>query len=973
MKKRIMAAVLAVALTLSMFIYASAEQVTSTENGFVDISFSNGYHGFCIDRYLTGAYANDSFTVADDTSAATSNADNSDISQQLKILFTMFFTDFFVSDGNGGYVMDSDKADSDVAMAIYHFTGEQNYIWGTNKEYVNAVKAYTGPEIPDDGYTLTLENGDVITFHFAVMEPKNEGQQSFFAYKIEVNQEPAHSHEYGKEWESDGENHWHECECGDKKDVAPHDPTTADCKNPSVCEECKKQLSGTDSDNHTGETEVRNAKPATEFEDGYTGDIYCKDCDELLEKGETIPATHKHSYGTKWESDGTNHWHECACGEKKDVASHNGTTADCKNPSVCEECKKQLSGTDSDNHTGETEIKNAKPAKEFEAGYTGDTYCADCDELLEKGETIPATHKHSYGTKWESDGTNHWHECTCGDKKDIAPHDATTADCKNPSVCEECKKQLSGTDSDNHTGETEIKNAKPAKEFEAGYTGDTYCADCDELLEKGETIPATHKHSYGTNWESDGTNHWHECSCGDKKDTASHNGTTADCKNPSVCEECKKQLSGTNPNKHTGNTEIKNAKPATEFEDGYTGDIYCKDCDELLEKGNTIPATHEHSHSTKWESDGEKHWHECECGDKKDLTAHDGTTADCKNPSVCEECKKQLSGTNPNKHTGKTELKNAKPATEFENGYTGDTYCVDCGVLLQSGETIPATHKHSYSTEWKSDGTNHWHECSCGDKKDTAPHDGTTADCKTPSVCEDCGKQLSGTNPDKHTGKTEIKNEKPATEFEDGYTGDIYCADCDVLIEMGKVIEAGHVHEFGSNLVSNSSSHWLECSCGAKQNITVHTFVSGVCTECGEPKISTIIPGIGSGSDTTTTTTPNTNNTTTTKPASGSGSSNSGSGSSSSIGSGIGSFIESIFGTTSKQETTTAKPETENNTTANNNSSTNKPADSEGDASTYPDIPDTGAGENGAIAFAILMAALGIMAVTVSRKKRYTA
>ena len=34
----------------------------------------------------------------------------------------------------------------------------------------------------------------------------------------------------------------------------------------------------------------------------------------------------------------------------------------------------------------------------------------------------------------------------------------------------------------------------------------------------------------------------------------------------------------------------------------------------------------------------------------------------------------------------------------------------------------PPSHTHSYGTEWKYDGTNHWHECACGDKADTAAH-----------------------------------------------------------------------------------------------------------------------------------------------------------------------------------------------------------------------------------------------------------
>ncbi|MBQ3584741.1 MAG: hypothetical protein IJA27_08510 [Lachnospiraceae bacterium] len=46
-----------------------------------------------------------------------------------------------------------------------------------------------------------------------------------------------------------------------------------------------------DSSNHTGETEIRDAKNATEIEDGYTGDTYCKDCGAKISAGTVIPAT----------------------------------------------------------------------------------------------------------------------------------------------------------------------------------------------------------------------------------------------------------------------------------------------------------------------------------------------------------------------------------------------------------------------------------------------------------------------------------------------------------------------------------------------------------------------------------------------------------------------------------------------------------------------------------------------------------
>ena len=35
---------------------------------------------------------------------------------------------------------------------------------------------------------------------------------------------PGHTHNYGIEWKSDKDNHWHECSCGDKADVATHTP-----------------------------------------------------------------------------------------------------------------------------------------------------------------------------------------------------------------------------------------------------------------------------------------------------------------------------------------------------------------------------------------------------------------------------------------------------------------------------------------------------------------------------------------------------------------------------------------------------------------------------------------------------------------------------------------------------------------------------------------------------------------------------
>lgn len=43
---------------------------------------------------------------------------------------------------------------------------------------------------------------------------------------------------------------------------------------------------------------------------------------------------HTHKFGTDWKSDATNHWHECECGEKSDVAAHIDGNGDYK----CDAC-----------------------------------------------------------------------------------------------------------------------------------------------------------------------------------------------------------------------------------------------------------------------------------------------------------------------------------------------------------------------------------------------------------------------------------------------------------------------------------------------------------------------------------------------------------------------------------------------------------------------------------------------------------
>ena len=111
-----------------------------------------------------------------------------------------------------------------------------------------------------------------------------------------------------------------------------------------------------------------------------------------------------------------------------------------------------------------------------------------------------------------------------------------------------------------------------------------------------------------------------------------------------------------------------------------------------------------------------------------------------------------------------TEIRNQREATCKEEGYTGDTYCKDCGEKLAAGTTI--------------------------EKK---PHKvGTPATCVSKAVCSVCSKTFGEVDATNHVHTT-VKNRKEATCTQTGYEGDTYCTDCNKLLSTGKELAAlGH-------------------------------------------------------------------------------------------------------------------------------------------------------------------------------------
>ena len=477
--------------------------------------------------------------------------------------------------------------------------------------------------------------------------------------------------------------------------------SAATCQSPAVyyksCLVCDEKSSETfeygekDFSNHIGNTYLVGQKEATCYAEGYTGDTYCSTCNHEIERGTSI-AKNAHNPASVWTTDETDHWKECqtvGCGNIIDKAHHSGGEATCVNKAICEVCKIEYGDVDATNHK-HTEVRGAKDATCCEKGYTGDTYCTDCNALISSGAEIPATGNHTDADgKWESDGENHWHTCYFGTKFDVTAHTGGEATCVNKAICEVCKIEYGDVDATNHKN-TEIRGATDPTCCEAGYTGDKWCTDCNTKIESGSEISSTGNHTdVDGKWESDGTNHWHTCYFGTKFDITAHNGGEATCKSPAECSECGHSYGPLDANNHKGTTYLKNQKEATCFEEGYTGDTYCSDCNEKIADGQSI-AKNAHNPASVWTTNEHDHWKECQtvgCGNVIDKAAHSGGEATCVSKAVCEVCKAQYGDVDATNHKH-TEIRDAKPATEQEKGYTGDTWCIDCNKKIATGSEI---------------------------------------------------------------------------------------------------------------------------------------------------------------------------------------------------------------------------------------------------------------------------------------------
>ena len=231
-------------------------------------------------------------------------------------------------------------------------------------------------------------------------------------------------HAWASDWSKDTDNHWKECSrCHEKKDEAAHD-----YGSDNICDTCGYDKTVP----HTHNLTLVPAKAPTCTEKGNTAYYTCDGCDkwfedatgasEITDKTSVILAATGHS-ASDWKSDNTDHWKECT------VVG----------------CGVIIEGSKAAHTAGEWIIDT--PATATTDG-SKHKECTVCKRVLETG-TIPAIgsgeHTHNYSSDWKSDSINHWKECSCGDKADVAAHsfkwvvDKEATATKKGSKHEECK------------------------------------------------------------------------------------------------------------------------------------------------------------------------------------------------------------------------------------------------------------------------------------------------------------------------------------------------------------------------------------------------------------------------------------------------------------------------------------------------------------------------------------------------------
>lgn len=261
------------------------------------------------------------------------------------------------------------------------------------------------------------------------------------------------------------EYHAQECsKCGDLKNTGNHSGGEAYCSGKAVCDVCGFEYGAVDPDNHIHTEKQITVMPTLE-QDGLCN-IYCTDCEKIVAENVKI------SYDEVCE-------HELVKVEEVPAKCESCTDAEgVKKHYKCSICGALFSDADGKEPISDESTLTIEPLKHYIAEISG--------------EQIPNVKVQ----EWAYDEVGHWRVCKhCGYRYTDTYSTHTILGnaeptCCSGSTCVTCGYDDGQRDPDNHSGGTEIVGAVEPVGDEPGYTGDTKCLGCGEIIEQGRTYYA---------------------------------------------------------------------------------------------------------------------------------------------------------------------------------------------------------------------------------------------------------------------------------------------------------------------------------------------------------------------------------------------------------------------------------------------------------------------------------------------------
>ncbi|WP_405276081.1 hypothetical protein [Methanobrevibacter sp.] len=146
------------------------EEVKALESGYRNVSFDDGYNGYCVNHNLQSTSRGEKFTVENTTNIISSRYGES-VGNYLKILFVDHYD----------YTM---NPTTDLSQVIWTFT-DYDYKNSTNA-IIKAIleSAANGRIIPDHGAVAKINNTTEAIFDFELLNSQYGRTQNFFGYKI---------------------------------------------------------------------------------------------------------------------------------------------------------------------------------------------------------------------------------------------------------------------------------------------------------------------------------------------------------------------------------------------------------------------------------------------------------------------------------------------------------------------------------------------------------------------------------------------------------------------------------------------------------------------------------------------------------------------------------------------------------------------------------------------------------------------